>query len=76
MIITNLLTNMMIVGLSGSIPTNTPAYQQCALQVMIAEAQGAAQKWNLETALISSNKVTYFEVTPYPRGFSHNGPRK
>jgi len=68
MIITNLLTNMIVLNLSGAIPTNTPAFQKYAFQTMFTNAQVIASKWNLDQTLIASNKVTSFWAEPYASG--------
>ena len=68
MIITNLLMNMVVLTLQGAIPTNTPAFQAYAVQVMFTNAQALASKWHLEENLVATNKITEREVTPYPGG--------
>src|SRR6266540_2254725 len=70
MVITNLLTNMVVLALQGAIPTNTPAFQAYALHVMLTNAQALALKWHLDESLIVSNRITKLDVTPYPEGFS------
>lgn len=68
MIITNLLTNMVVLTLQGAIPTNTPAFQAYAMQVMFTNAQALASKWHLDENLVATNKITERLVIPYPGG--------
>src|SRR5580698_1619943 len=69
MTITNLLTNMVALALhfpavSLDIPTNTPAFKDYAFQVMLTNAETLAAKFNLDTNLVVSNKVTEFYAVP------------
>src|SRR5437773_5394943 len=70
MIVTNLLTNMIVLALGGTIPTNTPALREYALHTTLVIAEAAAHKWRLDQTLITTNKVTRFEVVPYVDGVS------
>lgn len=70
MIITNLLTNMVVLGLSGQIPTNTPAFQVYARVAMFVNAQDASSRWGLDQGLIATNRITRFSAVPYPKGYS------
>ncbi len=70
MIVTNLLTNMIVLTLSGVIPTNTPAFKEYAFNTIMTNAQALALKWHLNDSLIASNKVTHFDATPHPEGLS------
>jgi len=61
---------MVVLTLHGAIPTNTPAFQSYALQVMFTNAQVLASKWHLDENLIATNRITRFDATPYPEGFT------
>ncbi|HWD18696.1 MAG TPA: hypothetical protein VHB20_05410 [Verrucomicrobiae bacterium] len=63
MLITNLLTNMVVVYM-GVIQTNTPQFSRFEFQALFSKAQFAAKTWGLETSLIESNKVTEFWNEP------------
>lgn len=67
MIITNLLTNMVVLTLHGFIPTNTPALKEYALHVAFTNAESLAVRWHLDKDLITSNKVSAFSVRASPR---------
>jgi hypothetical protein len=64
MIITNLLTNMVLLGSLDIIQTNTPAFQEYAYHAMFTNAQAITAAWHLDESLISTNKVTRFEADP------------
>jgi hypothetical protein len=70
MIITNLLTNMIVLTVSGGIPTNTPAFRDYAFQVMFTNAQSLAARWHLDQNQTTSNNVTVFSATPEPAGMT------
>ena len=67
MIITNLLTNMVVLTWLGAIPANTPALKEYAFQVMLTNAQSLGTCWHLDQRLITSNQVTRFSVRAHPR---------
>jgi hypothetical protein len=68
MIITNLLTNMVVLTLYGNyIPTNTPAFQQYAFQVMFTNAQSLAARWQLDQSKVSTNDLTRLTIRPQPK---------
>src|SRR5260370_29290327 len=69
MIITNLLTNMIVLTLQGAVPTNTAAFQDYVFRVIFQRADELASKWHLDRSLITSNKVTHFEATPGPGSY-------
>lgn len=58
MIITNLLTNMMVLSTAGVIHTNTPAFQKYARDEIVRCAQLTAKGWHLEPTLIATNRIT------------------
>lgn len=68
MIITNLLTNMVVLTLFGGIPTNSPAFKDYAFRLMLSNAEAIAAKWRLDSSIIMSNKITRFEANPFPHG--------
>ncbi len=70
MVITNLLTNMLVLALSGEVPSNTPAFQDHASGAMFTNAQRAAREWRLDESLIATNQITAFQSTPYADGYS------
>jgi len=70
MIITNLLTNMVVLSLLGGKLTNTPAFQQYARQAMLTNAQYIAAEWHLDPASFTTNKVTGFWDEPSTRGLT------
>jgi hypothetical protein len=66
--ITNLLTNMIVLALHGDfIPNNTPAFEQYAFQVMYTNAQSLGARWRLDQSLITSNNITRFDAKAHPR---------
>jgi hypothetical protein len=68
-LITNLLTNMVIVGFSGCL-TNTASLDQFVLHEMFTNAQAMASAWHLDQKLIATNRVTHFEVRPQVESYS------
>src|SRR5437867_7767673 len=68
MIITNLLLNMVVLTVHGAIPTNTPAFQQYAFELLLTNAQATAAKWCLDQSLVTAKNVTWFEAVAYPHG--------
>ena len=70
MIITNLFTNMIVLGLSGEIPTNTPAFQAYVRSAMFSNAQSVASQWRLDPELMVTNRITQFSAGPYPERYS------
>jgi hypothetical protein len=64
MIVTNLLTNMVVLTLEGAIPRNTPAFQDHVFHTMFTNAQVVASRWHLDRSLIATDKITYFKATP------------
>jgi hypothetical protein len=65
MIITNLLANMVVLTLQGTIPTNTPAFQEFAFREMFNQATYMMTKWNLDLPRpITTNMVTAFQAKP------------
>jgi len=71
MIITNLLTNMIVVAMQGVgvIPTNTPAFQEYALHTMLTNAEALAVAWHLDETCITTNKIIHFVAIPCVSGF-------
>ena len=69
MIITNLLTNMVVLGLFDQIPTNTPAFQAYVRSAMISNVQHVASQWRLNSELMRTNRVTQFVAHAYPEGY-------
>jgi len=76
MIITNLLTNMVVVGMTGYFPTNysaMPVYREYAFHAMFQQASNLVVNWNLDLPRpITTNMVTTFSTTPFvegPNGF-------
>ena len=67
MIITNLLTNMVVLTWLGAIPTNTPALKEYAFQVMFTNAQSLGMRWHLDQSLITSNHATLTSVRAHPQ---------
>ena len=67
MLITNLLTNMVLV-MAGHTVTNTPAFQEYAFHTMFTNAQTVAANWHLDQSLITTNKVTYCVGAAWPSG--------
>jgi len=66
---TNLLTNMIVLGLSQEIPTNTPAWQAYAFHAMFTNAQHISSCWKLNGEKpFTTNMVTFFEAKPNPIG--------
>lgn len=64
-IVTNLLTNMVVVALNGLIPTNTAAFQHYALEAMVSNANYLASRWNLDLPTnLTTNDVTAFCAEP------------
>ncbi len=58
------MTNI-LVSLWGVIPTNTVAFQQYVLSVMLTQASYFCEKWNLEAPKpLTTNEVTYFFARP------------
>lgn len=58
------MTNI-LVSMWGVIPTNTIAFQQYALSVMLTQATYFSEKWNLDVPKpITTNEITLFSVTP------------
>jgi hypothetical protein len=68
MIITNLLTNMVVLTFWGTVPTNTPAFQDYALQLVLTNSQVIAAQLQLDQEAIRTNKITYFHAVPRPEG--------
>ena len=71
MIITNLLTNMIILSVSGRMPTNivnTPALNDYAFQYLYARAQRISMELPLDEGIVDKDNVTSFKVTPQPEG--------
>jgi len=66
---TNLLTNMVVLGLSSVIPTNTPAFQDHALRTMLSNAEYLASQWKLDIKRpFTTNLITFFKAEPHPAG--------
>jgi hypothetical protein len=65
-IITNLLTNMLVVGSLGLLPTNynsKPAFQRYAFDAMFQQASNLAVTWNLDLPRpITTNIITSFKA--------------
>lgn len=72
MIFTNLAANMVLVSGLHVIQTNTPAFQEYALNAMVTNAQAIALAWNLETNLVSTNNITHFVAHPKIPGVDGN----
>ena len=63
MIFTNLLTNMVVLTLHNTIPTNTPAFQEYAFREMFSQASNMIVSWNLDLPRpITTNMVTDFHA--------------
>lgn len=62
----NLATNMILV-IGGIIPTNTPAFQSYAFEMMASNSQFVAASWR-ETSQLPTNRITFFRATPTPWG--------
>jgi len=59
---------MIVLALYGNyIPTNTPAIQQYAFQVMFTNAQALGASWHLDQTVITSNNITRFDARAHPR---------
>ena len=70
MIITNLLTNMIVLTLHSTIPTNTPAFQDYAFHEMFGQASNMIVGWNLDLPHpITTNMVTEFHAEAEPNGW-------
>ena len=67
MLVTNLLTNMVVVHM-GLIQTNTAAFEDYERQTLTSNAQVASEQWHLDTNFIASNKITDFSAEPRTRG--------
>ncbi len=68
MILTNLMTYMVVLTLSGDIPTNTPAFQAATLQTMTTNAQFFADKLGLVGSRFTTNAAKP-DLIPQPVGF-------
>lgn len=68
MIITNLLTNMVVLLTANVVPTNTPAFQEYAVRTMLTNAQFVAARWSLDMRLMASNEITHVTAVPTPVG--------
>ena len=69
MIITNLLTNMVVVTFAGAMHTNTPAFRDFAYEAVLTNAQVVAAKWRLDRSAISAGNVTRFAAAPLVEGY-------
>jgi hypothetical protein len=70
-IITNLLTNMVIVGVLNSLSTNTPKFQEYAFNSMFHQASNMIANWNLDLPRpITTNMVTRFIAKPSVSGYT------
>lgn len=69
MFYTNLLANMVVLTLHGTIPTNTPAFQEYAFSAMYERASVMASNWDLALPKpISTKMVTHFVAEPTQSG--------
>jgi hypothetical protein len=64
MIVTNLLTNMVVVTLGGAIQTNSPAFQEYAYQLLLTNSLGLSRKLRLDPSLMSTGRVSGFSAKP------------
>jgi hypothetical protein len=72
-IITNLLTNMVVLTFREAIPTNTSEFQNYASREIFAQASNLVMAWNLELPRpIVTNLVTDFRAEAYPAGLGGN----
>jgi hypothetical protein len=68
---TNLLTNMIVLGLSNIIPTNTPAFKEHALHAMLTNAEYLASQWKLDIPHpFTTNMVTFSQTVAQPPGLT------
>lgn len=68
-IVTNLLTNMVLLSLQGTVPTNTRAFQEYAFNVMFTHATNMAAKWNLDLPNpITTNMISEFKPSAWEGG--------
>jgi hypothetical protein len=70
--VTNLLANMTVLVLGGTIPTNTPAFQEYARKVMFTNSQTIVTKWHIAERVFTTNNITGFWATPYPEGVNNH----
>lgn len=68
MIITNLLTNMVVLTFSGIIPTNTPTFQKATSDLLLAKAQNVAEKFGVPMGSVAREKITQFDAVPGAHG--------
>jgi len=74
MIITNLLSNMVVVVTAlNAIQTNTPAFREYAFHAMFDRAAYMATNWNLDIRRpITTNMVTHFDPRAHATGLGGN----
>ena len=68
MLITNLLTNMVLVTSLLSIQTNTPAFSNCVLHKAVADAQFMAAKLHWDQGVVTTNTITRIRCFPTAHG--------
>src|SRR6185295_17032704 len=69
MIFTNLLTNMVVLGMANVIPANTPAFQEYAVHTMLTNADRIAAVWNLPVKPpLTKERVTANSLRAHPLG--------
>jgi hypothetical protein len=71
--ITNLLANMVVIGTTSIIQTNTQQFQDYAFLEMFSHATNMITSWNLDFPRpIATNAVTDFKAVAYPGGVGGN----
>ncbi len=64
MIITNLLSNMVLVSGLNVIQANTETFQDYAYHAMFTNAQAVVAAWHLDPIILATNNITYFKASP------------
>ncbi|MCS7338914.1 MAG: hypothetical protein NZ739_11895 [Verrucomicrobiae bacterium] len=70
MIITNLLTNMVVLSYWGRVLTNTPEFEQYAFNTMFTNVVFIAERLGLDQSLITITQVSFFTANATPKHFS------
>lgn len=70
MIVTNLLSNMVLVSGLNIIQTNTQAFQEYAYNAMTTNSQALAIAWKLDVNTVASNNITRVKASPTIPGAS------
>jgi hypothetical protein len=69
MLITNLLTNMIVLTIHSTIPDSTPSFQEYALRTTFIQASNMSANWNLDLPKpITTNMVTHVAMEAAPIG--------